>query len=73
MVDLLGVNCDKGCFLSINSTFMSLHILKNLYLFLQHLILHKKEALKVNQYFLNISFWIFYIMCYKKEVLRSSL
>ena len=54
MLDLHAYNCDKRPFFLIISTLYVIAYPLMLYLFLQHLILHKKGAYKVNQYFLNV-------------------
>ena len=67
MLDLLASDCDKGSFLSINSTlYVIAYPPSALAVFT---ILHKKEAQKVDQCLLNVWFWVFQCMCYKMQVL----
>ena len=42
-------------------------------LFLQNLILHKKEVQKANQYFLLQQYLVFQCKCYELEVLGYSV
>ena len=41
------------------------------YLFLQHLILHKKEGQKVNQCVLNVNFCLFNVYAKKKKFFET--
>ena len=73
MLPLLASYCYKGSSLSINSTLhVIVHPLSALFVF-PTLGLHKKEAQKVKQCFLNVWFFVFQCMCYKMEVLWNSL